>query len=66
MLELTPKCALERVKIYTEERMRTHLRRRYKIKCRKTAITRFPRSVLYNQNGLYPVPVTAKWKHNAL
>ena len=57
---------MEKVKLYTEERMRTHLRRRHKIKCRDTAMGRFTRSVLYNQYGLYPVPVTAKWKHNAL
>lgn len=58
--------ALEKVKNFTEERMRTHLRRRHKIKCRKTAMVRFTRSVLYNRYGLYPVPTSAKWKHNAL
>ena len=58
--------ALEKVKCYTEERMRTHLKRRYKIKCRDTAMGRFTRSVLYNQYGLYPVPTRAKWKRNTL
>lgn len=58
--------ALEKVKNHTEERMRTHLRRRYKVKCRDTAMGRFTRSVLYNHYGLYPVPTYAKWKHNAL
>ena len=58
--------ALEKVKWYTEERLRTHLKRRHKIKCRKTAMGRLTRRVLYNQYGLYPVPTSAKWKHNAL
>jgi len=54
------------VKWYVEERVRTHLRKRYKVRCRGTGMRRFNSETLYQQYGLYPVPVTARWKHNAM
>jgi len=58
--------AFGEVKWYVEERARTHLRRRHKIRCRGTGFERFSNEVLYQQYGLYPVPTSARWKHNAL
>ncbi len=58
--------ALGEVKWYVEERVRTHLRKRHKIRCRGTGLRRFTSEILYQQYGLYPVPTSVKWKHNAL
>lgn len=46
---------------YVEERMRTHLRRRHKLKDRGRAYARFPARVLYEQYGLFKLPTTAGW-----
>ncbi len=54
------------LKWYIEESVRTQLRRRHKIRCRSTGLKRFTTKVLYQQYGLYPVPVRAIWKRNAL
>lgn len=58
--------ALGEVKWYVEERVRTHLRKRHKIRCRGTGLRRFTSEILYQQYGFYPVPTSVKWKHNAL
>ncbi len=50
------------VKRHAEERMRTHLRRRHKIKARRVGDGRFPNRVLYDHHGLYKLPTTAPWK----
>ena len=50
------------VRYHTEERLRTHLRRRHKVKCRRTAYIRFPRTDLYGRYGLYKPPTEAGWK----
>jgi len=52
---------LGRVRWHLEERMRTHLRRRHKIRDRKTGNTRFTERDLYAKYGLYKVPTTAGW-----
>jgi len=52
---------LGRVRWHLEERMRTHLRRRHKIRDRKTGNTRFTERDLYAKYGLYKVPATAGW-----
>ncbi|WP_031435215.1 group II intron reverse transcriptase/maturase [Methylomarinum vadi] len=54
--------ALERVKWHTEERMRTHLMKRHKVKDRGAGLGRFPSQQLYTKYGLYKVPTTAGWK----
>ena len=54
--------ALDKVKAYAENRLRTHLMKRHKIRDRGTALQRFPRQKLYADYGLYRVPVTAGWK----
>jgi len=53
---------LDKVKTHAEERLRTHLMRRHKIKDRGAALERFPRQTLYANYGLYKVPATAGWK----
>jgi group II intron reverse transcriptase/maturase len=52
--------AMARVKRRAEERLRTHLRERYKIRRRITGYMRFPHRRLY-ELGLYPVPVKTSW-----
>jgi len=52
---------LLQVRTYLEERMRTHLRKRHKVRDRKTGYIRFPRQDLYEKYGLYKVPATAGW-----
>lgn len=54
--------ALEKVRRHTEERMRTHLMNRHKVKNRGTGIGRFPSCEFYTRLGLYKVPTTAGWK----
>ncbi|PIX55237.1 MAG: group II intron reverse transcriptase/maturase [Zetaproteobacteria bacterium CG_4_9_14_3_um_filter_54_145] len=50
------------VKRHAEERMRTHLRRRHKVKARRVGQGRFPNRVLYDHHGLFKLPTTAPWK----
>jgi len=52
---------LKHVKSHIEERLRTHLRKRHKIRDRKTGIIRFDNRSLYEHYGLYKVPTTAGW-----
>jgi group II intron reverse transcriptase/maturase len=53
---------LLQVRTHLEERMRTHLRKRYKIRDRKSGYMKFPLRDLYKKYGLYKVPTTAAWK----
>lgn len=53
---------LDKVRIHAEERLRTHLMKRHKVKDRGTGIGRFPSQQLYMRYGLYKVPTTAGWK----
>ena len=46
---------------YVEERIRTHLRKRHKIRGRGAGYARYPSGVLYSEYGLYKVPTTAGW-----
>jgi RNA-directed DNA polymerase len=52
---------LGRVRWHLEERMRTHLRKRHKIRDRKAGNARFTERDLYAKYGLYKVPTTAGW-----
>jgi len=55
------------VKWHVEERMRTHLRRRFKLHSRAQAQHHLPSSKLYGRYNLYKPPTTAAWrKANAL
>jgi RNA-directed DNA polymerase len=53
---------LDKVKTHAENRLRTHLMKRHKIRNRGEGLQRFPRQKLYADYGLYKVPVTAGWK----
>jgi group II intron reverse transcriptase/maturase len=53
--------ALKNLRYHTEERLRTHLRKRHKIKDRGTGYFRFSSRMLYGKNSLYKVPTTAGW-----
>lgn len=51
--------ALSQVREHAEQRLRTHLRRRHKIKDRGTGYLCFTGSSLYTKHGLYKVPTRA-------
>jgi RNA-directed DNA polymerase len=53
---------LTKVRTHAEERLRTHLMKRHKVKDRGTGKLRFPYQELYTRYGLYKVPTTAGWK----
>ncbi|HIJ23969.1 MAG: group II intron reverse transcriptase/maturase [Candidatus Marinimicrobia bacterium] len=53
---------MKKIKYYTEESLRLHLRYRHKINNRGAAYTRFPRRFIYDHLGLYIVPTTPAWK----
>jgi hypothetical protein len=52
---------LSRVRNHLEQRLITHLRKRHKVRDRKTGYVRFPNRSLYGKYGLYKVPTTAGW-----
>ncbi|WP_446011978.1 group II intron maturase-specific domain-containing protein [Candidatus Electrothrix sp.] len=47
--------AMSKARQHAEDRLRTHLMKRHKVRDRKTALCRFPCSDLYNRYGLYKV-----------
>jgi RNA-directed DNA polymerase len=51
-----------KVKMHVEERVRTHLRRRHKLKSRGEAYRRYPGQMIYERYGLYKLPTTAPWR----
>ena len=53
--------ALEHVRGHVEERLRTHLRKRHKIRDRKAGLARFGNQALYKSYGLYKVSTTSGW-----
>ena len=50
------------LRLFTGERLRTHLRRRHKLRGRAQAYQRFPDTVLYQHLGLFPLPTVAGWE----
>ncbi|MDO8369988.1 MAG: hypothetical protein Q7S71_04705 [Candidatus Nitrotoga sp.] len=53
---------LKKVKTHVEERLRTHLMERHKVKDRGIGLGRFPSQQLYTKYGLYKVPTSAGWR----
>jgi hypothetical protein len=53
---------LDKVKAHAEQRLRTHLMKRHKVRDRGTGLGSFPSHKLYAHYGLYKVPTTAGWK----
>ncbi|MRR58402.1 MAG: hypothetical protein EG824_09350 [Deltaproteobacteria bacterium] len=52
---------LTHLKGHVEERLRTHLRKRHKVKDRGIGFARFSNRALYEKYSLYKVPTTAGW-----
>ena len=52
---------LTHLKSHVEERLRTHLRKRHKVRERKAGYVLFPIGRLYEKCALYKVPTTAGW-----
>jgi group II intron reverse transcriptase/maturase len=52
---------LTRIRNHLEQRLNTHLRKRHKVRDRKTGYVRFPNRSLYEKYGLYKVPTSAGW-----
>jgi group II intron reverse transcriptase/maturase len=52
---------LKHIRWHAEERLRTHLCKRHKVRDRKTGYVKFPNRSLYEKYGLYKVPNTAGW-----
>ena len=53
--------AMSKVRQHAEDRLRTHLMKRHKVKDRKAALCRFPRRDLYERYGLHKISGTAGW-----
>jgi hypothetical protein len=53
--------SLEQVKGHAEQRVRTHLCKRPKIRSRWEGYIRYPNRLLYEKYGLFKVPTTAVW-----
>ena len=54
---------LSKARIHAEERLRTHLMTRHKVKGKGSGYRRFPNADLYERYGLYQVPVVAGWRN---
>ena len=54
--------AMEKVKTHAEQRLRTHLMKRHKVRDRGIGEGRFPSAALYSRYGLYKLPTTAGWR----
>lgn len=54
--------AMSKVKYHAENRLRTHLMKRHKVKDRGTGLRRFPSAELYGRYGLYKIPTVAGWR----
>ena len=54
--------AMNKVRNHAQDRLRTHLMKRHKIKDRDAGLGRFPSRVLYERYGLYKVPAVAGWR----
>jgi hypothetical protein len=53
---------LGQVRNHVEQRMITHLRKRHKVRGRRTGYIKFPNRALYETYNVYKVPTTAGWK----
>jgi len=52
---------LQHLRGHAEQRVRTHLCKRHKVRSRGAGYIRFPNRSLYEKYGLYKVPTTAGW-----
>ena len=54
--------AMSKVRTHAEDQLRTHLRKRHKIKDRGSGLRCFPQVDLYEGYGLYKVFTVAGWR----
>jgi group II intron reverse transcriptase/maturase len=54
--------AMGQIRTHVEQRLITHLRKRHKVRNRKTGYVKFPPRSLYVKYGLYKVPTSAAWR----
>ena len=54
--------AMSKVRNHAEDRLRTRLMKRHKVKDRGTGLRRFPSDDLYARYGLYKVTAVAGWR----
>ena len=54
--------AMGKVRQHAEDRLRTHLMRRHKVRNRRVALCRFPRRDLHERFGLITPPMVAGWR----
>ena len=54
--------SMDKVRNHAQDRLRTHLMKRHKVKDRDAGLGRFPSRVLYERYGLYKVPAVAGWR----
>jgi group II intron reverse transcriptase/maturase len=52
---------LTKIRGHVEERLRTHLRKRHKVRDRKAGYVMFRNRILYERYGLYKMPTSAGW-----
>lgn len=52
---------LTKIRGHVEERLRTHLRKRHKVRDRKAGYVMFRNRTLYERYGLYKMPTSAGW-----
>jgi RNA-directed DNA polymerase len=53
---------MSKARNHAENRLRTHLMKRHKVKDRGCGLGRFPSADLYGRYGLYKVPAVAGWR----
>ena len=53
---------LTHVRAHVEQRLRTHLCKRHKVRSRTAGYVKFANRVLYEKHALYKVPTSAGWK----
>jgi group II intron reverse transcriptase/maturase len=53
--------SLEQLRAHAEQRVRTHLCKRHKVRSRWEGYIKFPNKLLYEKYGLFKVPTTAGW-----
>ena len=53
---------MSKARNHAEDRLRTHLMKRHKVKDRGSGLRRFPRTDLYGRYGLYKAPAVAGWR----
>ena len=54
--------SFRKLRTFVENRVSSHLGSRHKIRHFRSSLKAFPPNKLYNEYGLYKIPLNAKWK----